>query len=161
MNRNAPSSQSFKSSHLNSVNSSYCKYLFNFSTFCHGTPIEGHFGPQQTTKRVLDCGFYWPDIFRDAHLFPPLVSNVREWKGSLHIGMRCPNCSLFETGKRYEILLSWMRWDNGYLHLGWERQWNVIVWIWVHGSFEEFEVHTYSGNQRVESSNFENLWVVL
>ena len=46
--------------------------------FCHGTPIEGHFGPQQTTKRVLDCGFYWPDIFRDAHLFPPLVSNVRE-----------------------------------------------------------------------------------
>ena len=56
---------------------------------------------------------------------------------------------LFETGKRYEILLSWMRWDNRYLHLGWERQWNVIVWIWVDGSFEEFEIHTCLGTKEL------------
>jgi len=37
--------------------------------FCHDTPIGGHFGPKWTARRILDCGFYWPTIFRDAHHF--------------------------------------------------------------------------------------------
>ncbi|XP_057423581.1 uncharacterized protein LOC130717384 [Lotus japonicus] len=28
--------------------------------------VGGHFGPQRTTRKVLDSGFYWPTIFKDA-----------------------------------------------------------------------------------------------
>ncbi|RDX62170.1 putative mitochondrial protein, partial [Mucuna pruriens] len=31
------------------------------------TPRDGHYGSTKTTKKVLDCGFYWPTIFRDAY----------------------------------------------------------------------------------------------
>ncbi|XP_022040247.1 uncharacterized protein LOC110942790 [Helianthus annuus] len=34
---------------------------------CHEGPTEGHHGANYTTKKVLDSGFYWPTIFRDAH----------------------------------------------------------------------------------------------
>ncbi|RDY07269.1 gag-pol, partial [Mucuna pruriens] len=30
-------------------------------------PGGGHYGSTWTAKRVLDCWFYWPTIFRDAH----------------------------------------------------------------------------------------------
>ncbi|CAN6583472.1 unnamed protein product [Malus baccata var. baccata] len=38
-------------------------------TFCHTYACEGHFGTQRTTHKVLECGFYWPTIFRDARAF--------------------------------------------------------------------------------------------
>ncbi|GJY71557.1 reverse transcriptase domain-containing protein [Tanacetum coccineum] len=34
---------------------------------CHNGPTEGHHGPNYTTKKVFDSGFYWPTIYRDAH----------------------------------------------------------------------------------------------
>ncbi|RDY11478.1 Retrovirus-related Pol polyprotein, partial [Mucuna pruriens] len=37
--------------------------------FCHSTPRGGHYGSTQTARKVLDCGLYWPTIFRDAHHF--------------------------------------------------------------------------------------------
>ncbi|RDX78214.1 putative mitochondrial protein, partial [Mucuna pruriens] len=37
--------------------------------FCHATPGGGHYGSTRTARKVLDCGFYWPTIFRDAHQF--------------------------------------------------------------------------------------------
>nr|GEW40831.1 reverse transcriptase domain-containing protein [Tanacetum cinerariifolium] len=33
---------------------------------CHNRPIGGHHGPNYTTKKVFDSGFYWPTIYRDA-----------------------------------------------------------------------------------------------
>ncbi|RDX73360.1 hypothetical protein CR513_47039, partial [Mucuna pruriens] len=38
-------------------------------SFCHSTPGGGHYGSTRTTRKVLDCGLYWPTIFRDAHQF--------------------------------------------------------------------------------------------
>ncbi|CAN6586205.1 unnamed protein product [Malus baccata var. baccata] len=38
-------------------------------TFCHTYACGGHFGTQRTTLKVLECGFYWPTIFRDARTF--------------------------------------------------------------------------------------------
>ena len=38
-------------------------------SFCHGYACGGHFGPQRTARKVLDCGFYWPTLFRDAYEF--------------------------------------------------------------------------------------------
>nr|GEZ69496.1 reverse transcriptase domain-containing protein [Tanacetum cinerariifolium] len=34
---------------------------------CHNGPTEGHHGPNYTTKKVFDFGFYWPTIYRDAY----------------------------------------------------------------------------------------------
>nr|GEZ30724.1 reverse transcriptase domain-containing protein [Tanacetum cinerariifolium] len=33
---------------------------------CHNGPTGGHHGPNYTTKKVFDFGFYWPIIYRDA-----------------------------------------------------------------------------------------------
>ncbi|RDY09178.1 Tf2-11, partial [Mucuna pruriens] len=37
--------------------------------FCHSAPGGGHYGSTRTARKVLDCGLYWPTIFRDAHHF--------------------------------------------------------------------------------------------
>ncbi|KAM1985353.1 hypothetical protein ACFX16_013528 [Malus domestica] len=34
--------------------------------FCHTYACGGHFGTQRTARKVLECGFYWPTIFKDA-----------------------------------------------------------------------------------------------
>ncbi|GJX82649.1 reverse transcriptase domain-containing protein [Tanacetum coccineum] len=34
---------------------------------CHYGPIGGHYGPNITAKKVLDSGFYWPTIIKEAH----------------------------------------------------------------------------------------------
>nr|GEV48529.1 DNA-directed DNA polymerase [Tanacetum cinerariifolium] len=33
---------------------------------CHYRPTRGHHGPNYTSKKVFDLGFYWPTIYRDA-----------------------------------------------------------------------------------------------
>ena len=34
--------------------------------FYHSSPCGGHYGTQRTSRKVLDCGLYWPTIFKDA-----------------------------------------------------------------------------------------------
>ncbi|CAN6583772.1 unnamed protein product [Malus baccata var. baccata] len=34
--------------------------------FCHTYACGGHFGTQRIARKVLECGFYWPTIFKDA-----------------------------------------------------------------------------------------------
>ena len=36
---------------------------------CHSLECRGHFNGQRTAAKVLQLGFYWPYIFKDAHLF--------------------------------------------------------------------------------------------
>ena len=36
---------------------------------CHTFPCGGHFDSQRTAAKVLQSGFYWPNLFRDAHQF--------------------------------------------------------------------------------------------
>ena len=38
-------------------------------TFCHEFACGGHFGPKRTARKVLDSGFFWPTLFRDANNF--------------------------------------------------------------------------------------------
>ncbi|CAM8957409.1 unnamed protein product [Rhodiola kirilowii] len=35
--------------------------------FCHEHACCGHFGPKRTSRKILDSGFYWPHLFRDAY----------------------------------------------------------------------------------------------
>ena len=37
--------------------------------FCHTYACGGHFGTQRTVLKVLECGFYWPTLFKDARTF--------------------------------------------------------------------------------------------
>ena len=36
---------------------------------CHNLSCGGHFGGQRTAAKVLQSGFYWPSLFKDAHQF--------------------------------------------------------------------------------------------
>ena len=36
---------------------------------CHSLECEGHFNGRRIGIKVLQSGFYWPSIFKDAHLF--------------------------------------------------------------------------------------------
>lgn len=37
--------------------------------FCHSYESGGHFGPQRIPRKILDCGLWWPTLFRDANHF--------------------------------------------------------------------------------------------
>ena len=34
---------------------------------CHQNAYGGHFASQKTVRKVLQSGFYWPSLFKDAH----------------------------------------------------------------------------------------------
>ena len=34
---------------------------------CHNSPCGGHYGEDKTTAKVLQSGFFWPTLFKDAH----------------------------------------------------------------------------------------------
>jgi hypothetical protein len=38
-------------------------------SFCHDHARRGHFSARKTVTKILQCGFYWPSIFRDAHTY--------------------------------------------------------------------------------------------
>ncbi|XP_071909585.1 uncharacterized protein [Coffea arabica] len=38
-------------------------------TFCHSFACGGHFDPKRTARKVLESGFYWHTLFKDAYLF--------------------------------------------------------------------------------------------
>jgi hypothetical protein len=38
-------------------------------SFCHDHACGGHFSAKKTAAKILQCGFYWPTIFQDAHTY--------------------------------------------------------------------------------------------
>ncbi|CAN6691844.1 unnamed protein product [Malus baccata var. baccata] len=43
--------------------------IHSILNFCHTYACGGHFGTQRTAHKVLECGFYWPTVFKDARTF--------------------------------------------------------------------------------------------
>ncbi|CAL9012085.1 unnamed protein product, partial [Prunus brigantina] len=37
--------------------------------FCHSHACGGHFGAKKTANKVLQSGFFWPTLFKDAYVF--------------------------------------------------------------------------------------------
>ncbi|CAN6715724.1 unnamed protein product [Malus baccata var. baccata] len=37
--------------------------------FCHTYACGGHFGTQRMALKVLECGFYWPTLFKDSRTY--------------------------------------------------------------------------------------------
>ncbi|GKV44612.1 hypothetical protein SLEP1_g51776 [Rubroshorea leprosula] len=38
-------------------------------SFCHDKEAGGHFGASKTASKVLQCGFYWPSLFKYAYAY--------------------------------------------------------------------------------------------
>lgn len=38
-------------------------------SFCHFEACGGHFSAKKTAAKILQCGFYWPTLFKDTHDF--------------------------------------------------------------------------------------------
>eukprot|EP00253_Pinus_taeda_P007791 PITA_07791 len=43
--------------------------IFDILKACHDGPCGGHFAEKRTTHKVLQTGYYWPTIFKDAKKF--------------------------------------------------------------------------------------------
>ena len=43
--------------------------MISILNHCNTLPCGGHFDGQRTTAKVLQSGFYWPSLFKDAHQF--------------------------------------------------------------------------------------------
>ncbi|XP_059434389.1 uncharacterized protein LOC132167433, partial [Corylus avellana] len=41
----------------------------NVISFYHDHACRGHFSAKKTAAKILQCGFYWPTLFRDAHAY--------------------------------------------------------------------------------------------
>ena len=37
--------------------------------FCHDHACGGHFSTKKTSAKILQCGFYWPSLFKDTHAY--------------------------------------------------------------------------------------------
>ena len=61
---------------------------------CHTLPCGGHFGGQRIVAKVLQSGFYWPSLFKDAHQF---VSTCDKRMGSISIKHEPPMHTILEV----------------------------------------------------------------
>jgi hypothetical protein len=41
----------------------------NVISFCHDHACGGHFSAKKTAAKILQCGFYWPTLFKNAHTY--------------------------------------------------------------------------------------------
>ena len=40
--------------------------VFDVLSQCHDSVYGGHYGATKTASKVLECGFFWPTLFKDA-----------------------------------------------------------------------------------------------
>ena len=50
---------------------------YSVLTFCHELACGGHFDPRKTAEKVLQSGFYWPTLFKDAYTFCKLCARCQ------------------------------------------------------------------------------------
>ena len=48
---------------------------------CHSSPYGGHFNGERTVAKVLQSGFYWPTLFKDAHKYVQHYNNCQRIGG--------------------------------------------------------------------------------
>ena len=62
---------------------------------CHGSQYRGHFGGERTTTKVLQCGFYWPTLYRDSREFVRNCDSCQR-AGNLPHGYAMPQQGILE-----------------------------------------------------------------
>ena len=48
---------------------------------CHSMICGGHFSAHKTSRKVLDSGFYWPTLFKDAYLYCKACDKCQRFGG--------------------------------------------------------------------------------
>ena len=62
---------------------------------CHGSQYGGHFGSERTATKVLQCGFYWPTLYKDSRAFV-LNCDSCQRAGNLPHGYAMPQQGILE-----------------------------------------------------------------
>ncbi|CAL8988366.1 unnamed protein product [Prunus brigantina] len=57
--------------------------------FCHSHACGGHFGAKKTANKVLQSGFFWPTLFKDAYAFCASCDRCQRM-GNLHARNQMP-----------------------------------------------------------------------
>ncbi|KAI3448686.1 hypothetical protein Pfo_005351 [Paulownia fortunei] len=68
-------------SHWNSQDKKKCvpdNEIGNIVKFCHSEACGGHFSVKKTTAKILQCGFYWPTLFKDTYTFCKSCENCQK-----------------------------------------------------------------------------------
>ena len=50
---------------------------FDILKACHDDPCGGHFANKRTTYKVLNSGYYWPTLFKDAKTYVKSCDNCQ------------------------------------------------------------------------------------
>jgi len=64
------------------------KEVKNILWHCHNSPYGGHFNGERTAAKVPQSGFFWPTLFKDAHMHVSIVTIVSE-QGTSQKDMKC------------------------------------------------------------------------
>ncbi|KAM1584865.1 hypothetical protein ACFX1Z_037800 [Malus domestica] len=64
--------------------------------FCHSYAYRGHFGTQRTTLKVLESGFYWPTLFKDARTFC-ITCDICQRTGTIGAKDQMPQTPIFNV----------------------------------------------------------------
>ena len=56
-------------------------------TFCHSFACGGHFSGRKTADKILQSGFYWPTLFKDAHEFCKTCTRCQQVGNNSHRDM--------------------------------------------------------------------------
>jgi len=59
--------------------------------FYHSEACGDHFSSKKTTAKILQCGFYWPTMFKDTHAFCKTCENCQK----VDIGQKISRLHLF------------------------------------------------------------------
>ncbi|KAK5824637.1 hypothetical protein PVK06_019418 [Gossypium arboreum] len=68
---------------------------------CHSGPTEGHYNGTKTTHKILESGFYWPSLFKDAIRYVTLCDKC-QWTGNISKHDEMPqnymlSCEIFDV----------------------------------------------------------------
>nr|GEV49188.1 reverse transcriptase domain-containing protein [Tanacetum cinerariifolium] len=75
---------------------------------CHNGPTDEHYGPNTTAKKLLDSGFYWPTIIKEAYTLVRLCEACQKTKNiSKRDEMPLNNNQVCKVFDLYGVLTLW------------------------------------------------------
>jgi len=87
--------------------------------FCHSKACGGHFSSKKTTAKILQCGFYWPTMFKDT---PALCKT-------------CENCQKVDIGQKVLLYNSRLHLFPGKLRSRWSGPF-IVKQVYPYGAFD-------------------------
>ena len=61
--------------------------IFSVISFCHNEVCGGHFSSRKTVAKIWQCGFYWPNMFKDTQHFYKSCESCQKLGGITHRNM--------------------------------------------------------------------------